>query len=146
MKVKIRDWEDMMEDFGLDEDGDIDCYYGFTTRMREYCGKIIEVDKDKVGKASVFKYDGWYFDNGTYDIFKNEKSNDMKIRIRDWCDIAEDFGIDEDGDIKCYGGFTTEMKQYCGKVIGIDEVTFIKDAFIYDDWTFTNDMYEVIEE
>lgn len=70
----------------------------------------------------------------------------MKVKIRDWEDMMEDFGLDEDGDIKCYGGFTKEMKQYCGKVIGVDEVTFIKDAFIYDDWTFTNDMYEVIEE
>lgn len=146
MKVRIRDFEDMAEEFGLDEDGDIYCYCSFTTEMREYCGKIIEIDRDKIGKAGVFEYDGWYFDNGTYDIFKNKKNDDMIIRIRDWSDMMEDFGLDEDGDIDCYGSFTTEMREYCGKIIGTDEVTFIKDAFMYDDWTFTDDMYEVIEE
>lgn len=146
MKVRIRDWDVMKMEFGLDEDGDIDCYYSFTTEMREYCGKIIEIDRDKVGKAGLFEYDGWYFDNETYDMFKNVENGDVKIRIRDWADMEEYYGIDEDGDIKTYGSFTTEMKEYCGKIIGADEVTFIKDAFMYDNWTFTNDMYEIIEE
>ena len=81
----------------------------------------------------------------------------MKVRIKEWDELAEQHSTDEDGNVKCrylnedgdaicYCSFTTEMKKYCGEVIDIDEVTFIKDAFIYDDWTFTNDMYEVIEE
>ena len=146
MKVKIREWEEMAEIYGLDEDGDIDCYYSFTTEMKQYCGKIIEIDRDKVGKASLFEYDGWYFDNETYETFKNVENGDIKIRIRDWADMAEIYGLDEDGDINCYGSFTTGMKQYCGKIIRADEVNFILDAFTYDDWTFTNDMYEVVEE
>ena len=70
----------------------------------------------------------------------------MKIRIREWAEMKRDFGLDEDGDIKCYCGFVKDMKEYCGKIIEIDENDFIKDMFIYDDWTFTNDMYEIIEK
>ena len=70
----------------------------------------------------------------------------MKVRIREWEEMEIVFGLDGDGDIDCYYSFTTEIKEYCGKIIEIDEVTFIKDAFIYDNWVFTDDMYEVVEE
>ena len=146
MKVKIRDWYELEREFGLDEDGDIDCYYSFTKDMGEYCGKIIEIDRDKVGKTNLFKYDGWYFNKETYEIFKDVENGDMKIRIREWEDMEREFGLDEYGDIDCYYNFIKGMKKYCGKIIEIDEVTFIKDAFIYDNWIFTDDMYEVIEE
>ena len=70
----------------------------------------------------------------------------MKVRIKDWYELEEEFGLDEYGDIKCYCGFVKDMKQYCGKVIEIDKDTFIKDMFTYDDWVFTDDMYEIVEE
>ena len=72
----------------------------------------------------------------------------MKVKIRDWWDMAEEYGINGDGSIKCYGVFVSGMREYCGKVIEIDadRVSSIKGIFEYDDWTFSDDMYEIVEE
>ena len=81
----------------------------------------------------------------------------MKVKIKDWWELAEQYGIDEDGDINCrildedgdidcYCSFTTEMKEYCGKVIEVDELTLVEGVFTYDNWIFSDDMYEIIEE
>lgn len=53
--VKIRKWDDMKKQYGLDEDGDIDTIPCFTSNMREYCknvGKIERVDGDGHCKLS----------------------------------------------------------------------------------------------
>lgn len=72
----------------------------------------------------------------------------MKVKIKEWGDMAEEFGIDKYGDIKCYGVFVDHMREYCGKIIEIDadRVSSVKGVFEYDDWTFSDDMYEVVEE
>lgn len=72
----------------------------------------------------------------------------MKVRIKEWGEMVEEYGIDKCGDIKCYGVFVSGMWRYCGKIIEVDrdKVSAIKGVFVYDDWTFSEDMYEVIEE
>lgn len=42
-----------------------------------------------------------------------------RVRIREWDDMAKEFGIDEDGDIKTQYFFMKDMKKYCGKVVGV---------------------------
>ena len=44
-KVKVREWDDMVEEFGTDEDGDIDCNFCFVKDMKEYCGKEMTVSR-----------------------------------------------------------------------------------------------------
>lgn len=71
MKVRIKEWYELEKEFGLDEDGDIDCYYSFTKDMGEYCGKIIEVNEDNLlvpNNANVFMYEGWFFTDEMFDI------------------------------------------------------------------------------
>lgn len=72
----------------------------------------------------------------------------MKVRIKEWGELAEEFEIDKHGDIKCYGVFVSGMREYCGKIIEVDtdRVSSIKGVFEYDDWTFSDDMYEIVEE
>ena len=70
----------------------------------------------------------------------------MKVKIREWADMERDFGLDRDGNIKCWCGFLIEMKEYCGKIIEVDEIDDLKGDFKYDGWYFNNDMYEIIEE
>lgn len=74
----------------------------------------------------------------------------MKVRVKDWYDMTESFSLDEDGNISCYCGFTTDMKEYCGEVIEVsdDEVLTFDDVeiFEYHGWFFTDEMFEVIEE
>lgn len=36
--VRIRDWDDMKSEFGLDCDGNIECQFSFTRDMKPICG------------------------------------------------------------------------------------------------------------
>lgn len=42
-KVKVREWDDMMVEFGTDEDGDIKCRLFFVADMKNYCGEDMTV-------------------------------------------------------------------------------------------------------
>ena len=85
----------------------------------------------------------------------------MKVRIKEWYEMTEEFSVDEDGSIKCrfldedgdiicYCSFTKDMKEYCGKIIEVEGAIFSTfddtNVFIYNGWFFSDDMYEVIEE
>lgn len=50
-KVKVRSWEAMEEEFGLDENGNIPCERVFVKEMKEHCGEIRTV-KEAYGKGS----------------------------------------------------------------------------------------------
>lgn len=70
----------------------------------------------------------------------------MKVRIKEWLEMAREFSIDEDGDIDCYCGFTKDMREHCGKIIEVYGVIPIKGLFVHNGWVFSDDMYEIIEE
>lgn len=36
------------------------------------------------------------------------------VRIREWDDMENEFGLDCDGAIKCQGSFVISMKEFCG--------------------------------
>lgn len=36
--VRVRSWEDMKSEFGIDEDGNIPCRFSFTEYMKDMCG------------------------------------------------------------------------------------------------------------
>jgi hypothetical protein len=38
-KVKVKEWKEMIEEFGLDEGGDINCALSFVANMRKLCGE-----------------------------------------------------------------------------------------------------------
>ena len=42
-KVRVRQWDEMKKEFGLDPWGDIKCDHIFVKDMREYCGKVFTV-------------------------------------------------------------------------------------------------------
>lgn len=42
-KVKIKTWEQMESEFGLDSDGDIPCQHNFTNLMKYFCGTVQEI-------------------------------------------------------------------------------------------------------
>lgn len=72
MKVKIKDWYDMIEERSLDENGNIKCHHFiFTTEMKEYCGEVIEVEGAiflTFDNTNVFIYNGWFFSDDMYEI------------------------------------------------------------------------------
>ena len=145
MKVRVKDWYDMAERFGLDEDGNINCRYIFSKEMKKYCGKVIEVEN-----VNFFVYDNWFFSNEMYEVVEEWEKGKMKVRIKEWDTLSEEHGIDEDGDIDCLYNFTTEMKEYCGKIIEVNEGNLLEpdiiNIFVYEGWFFTDEMFDVVEE
>ena len=58
-KVRIRKWDDMVSEFGIDEDGDIDCgLIYFNSDMREYCGESMTITSVKNNYYSMKEDDG----------------------------------------------------------------------------------------
>lgn len=43
--VRVRSWDDMKDEFGLDVYGDINCRFRFTRAMQKMCGKLYHVSK-----------------------------------------------------------------------------------------------------
>lgn len=41
--VRIREWDDMEQEFGLNEYGNIACRFSFTDKMRSYCGEVYTI-------------------------------------------------------------------------------------------------------
>ena len=50
--IQIRDWDDMVEEFGINDDGDILCPFVFTRGMREHCGDHFQVMSIREGITS----------------------------------------------------------------------------------------------
>lgn len=62
-----------------------------------------------------------------------------KVRIREWDDMAKEFGVYEDGDIKTKYYFTKEMKKYCGKFVEVKRVHGDSFTIKGDDYFFTEE-------
>jgi hypothetical protein len=60
MKVKVREWEGMKKQFGLDTDGDIptDVCTHFDQLMAHLCGKEIEIEFTDMGQMIHYDEDG----------------------------------------------------------------------------------------
>lgn len=48
--VRIRSWEDMAKEFGVDENGSIPCRFSFTEGMRKMCGDEFIIAEIKDGR------------------------------------------------------------------------------------------------
>lgn len=57
--VRVRSWDDMKDEFGLDAGGNINCRFCFTRAMRKMCGKLYHVSKveqDGLGERGTRVY------------------------------------------------------------------------------------------
>lgn len=57
-KVRVRTWEDMEREFGLNEFGDINTPASFTPNMRKYCGKIFIIEYCNDGSQTYYLHLG----------------------------------------------------------------------------------------
>lgn len=89
--------------------------------------------------------------------FYIEKEEDKKVkikegdyvRVRGWENMLQDFGLNEDGNIKTKVPFVKGMNRYCGKIIRISKTFEDSEALYSDDvnsYTLTEDMLEPIAE
>lgn len=71
-----------------------------------------------------------------------------QVTIRQWDDMAAEFGLNERGSIKVPKKFTRDMKQYCGQTLRIVRIRYcmppIFDSYYLGDSTelFSSPMFE----
>ena len=74
-----------------------------------------------------------------------------KVKIRKWDDMVSEFDVDASGDIELPGiFFTNEMKEFCGKIVTIQERNVDLDGEEYYEiledtghkFSFSDDMFE----
>ena len=72
------------------------------------------------------------------------------VKVREWDDMAKEFGFTLDCAIDCFKKFTGNMREYCGETIKINknmEKKFNKYGyFYYEGCMFSTDMLEPYEE
>ena len=81
--IKIRQWDDMEEEYGLIGIGSINCECAFTDNMRNLCGSEIKINEKMVEDFKKYKY--FFADSKTYSI-----STDMIEYIKTTDDIVID--------------------------------------------------------
>lgn len=75
-RVRVREWDEMEKEFGLDPWGDIKCDHTFVKDMREYCGKVFTV---RNAFSRVYHLDGCKSNIGFWWGF----SDDMLVPVID---------------------------------------------------------------
>ena len=99
----------------------------------------------RANDGSVF----WY-DADMFEPYNREFEVGDEVRIRQWDDMAEEFGVDKEGVIKCYMSFIKNMKHLCGRKCRITSIdgNRVKLDFgkCYGDtaWNYSTDMIEHI--
>lgn len=68
------------------------------------------------------------------------------VRIREWDDMENEFGLDDDGAIKCSGSFVISMKEFCGREGTIYDFNGSYYKIVFDceekSWNFSDDMID----
>ena len=125
--VRIRSWKEMVEEFGIDGDGDIDTpQVSFVEGMKDYCGEIrkVSVADDRDDTYQVEGISTYWFPEES--LLPAKKQRELrkgdKVLVRSWESMEEEFGTDGDGDIDSTPCFTTRMKEYCGKTMIVSDV------------------------
>lgn len=66
----------------------------------------------------------------------------QEVRIRDWDDMAQEFGVDSRGVIRCTFHFTPSMKVLCGMSFVITEIIESVVRGHKFGWSISTDMIE----
>ena len=92
--VKVRQFDDMAEEFGFTLDGAIDCFKKFTGNMREYCGETIKINEKmakKFNECGFFYYEGYMFSTDMlepYMIIEKERE-DLFMKIQEVMELKD---------------------------------------------------------
>lgn len=142
-RVKIRDWDDMEEEFGLDSWGHINMPLCFNPAMKTFCGKIVvitRVDEDD-GSFKISDDSAWWFDKNM--IVKPKKS-EPKFKVGDFVRTRKDAVVGERYEnLMLSEGMITE----CTEVISVEKRHYA--PYVYETkagYTYTGSMLEKCED
>ena len=73
-----------------------------------------------------------------------------KVKVRKWDDMANEFGVNDYGDIKAMFYFPKENKKFCGKIVTIKDIEINREGVKYyriledieNEFCFSDDMFE----
>ena len=66
-------------------------------------------------------------------------------KIRQWHDMADEYGFDDEGDIHMPGGFLMQMRHLCGEIVLPRDYSSTSEDYLVDGWTITKEMLEDID-
>lgn len=138
-KVRIRQWDDMAKEFGVNSSGDINCSVIFSQRMRHLCGKkatiIYMIEKnvylENEEGSSYFQY------SFTTDMIEHIEEKEMKFKVGDT--VMTEYGVGEIIDIiendtpylvriydhqMLFAEYELELIEYIGKEIDKKDTNF----------------------
>lgn len=83
-RVRVREWDDMAQEFGAGTRDLIDCKFSFVSSMKKYCGDIVTIKKEISGGYKIEEDEGKW--NWSDDMFKTPKDvcrnfENIKIEI-----------------------------------------------------------------
>lgn len=90
-RVRIRQWDDMEKEFGLNELNDIDCICCFTEEMKDFCGKVGTIkDSSYSGKVKFFES---YLNESPWDFSTDMLEPAPTITLKEFFDSKKTIGI-----------------------------------------------------
>lgn len=125
--VRIRDWEDMEREFGLDENGNIKTrkFPMFTKYMKHLCGMYMHMSS--IGENGQVGFDNelhginykWYFNIDMIEKIPTYKAGD-KVRVRSIEALKQNFG--DPVKLPNDNGWNRGMDYHCGNVYEVKNI------------------------
>lgn len=104
-RVRVREWDDMAREFGVDGTDHINCSFGFVLSMRKYCGNIVTIQKaSSTGYEIEEDEEGWRWSDDMFEMPKNVCKSFKNIKIE--ITMAEAFRV-----LKEYYGCDVVIKE-----------------------------------
>lgn len=69
-KVVVRKWDDMVAEYGVDNNGNIPVYCSFVPEMKKYCGEVLTIKDVRKNSYKVWET-GWSWSDGMFEAPKN---------------------------------------------------------------------------
>lgn len=143
-RVRIRQWDDMAQEFGINDFNNISTPLVFTSEMRQYCGEegVISSFSSEDGWPAVCFEPGsrlattnWSFDTGMIELVGDSeiRVGDL-VRVRSWKEMAKKYGVTSGGDIATPGiSFVSRMKGACGLIGRVVQISmFFSGIYTYE--------------
>jgi len=157
-KVRIKTWAEMEEEFGLNVVGSVKVEYSFTPEMERRMpeDRVVTVDNRVItvaGRCGTAMLEGrlWNiskdmvaeWDVGGEEVHKFKAG--LKVRIKTWAEVEEEFGLDGAGSIAVRCSFSRDMERrmpedrvvtvadrvgHCGRVMLEGRLYFLCEGMI----------------